>query len=81
MAVKPIPDGYHSVTPYLYVQGAAAALDFYKRAFNATELFRLDGPDGKVGHAEIRIGDSPVMLADESPKWAPAARKRSAAPA
>lgn len=67
MAVKPIPDGYHSVTPYLYVQGAAAALDFYKRAFGATELFRLDGPDGKVGHAEIRIGDSPVMLADEFP--------------
>ena len=68
MAVKPIPDGYHSVTPYLYVRGAAAALDFYKRAFNATELFRLDGPDGKVGHAEIRIGDSPVMLADECPE-------------
>ncbi len=65
MAVKPIPDGYHTVTPYLIVQGAAAAIDFYKQAFKAVELFRMNGPDGKVGHAEIRIGDSPVMLADE----------------
>lgn len=67
MAVKPIPDGYHSVTPYLIVNGGAQAIDFYKRAFDATELFRMEGPDGKVGHAEIRIGDSPVMLADEHP--------------
>ena len=66
--VKPIPDGYHTVTPYLIVQGAAAAIDFYKQAFGATELFRMNGPDGKVGHAEIRIGDSPVMLADEHPQ-------------
>jgi PhnB protein len=65
---KPIPDGYHSVTPYLIVKGAAAAIDFYKLAFGATELMRLPGPDGKVGHAEIRIGDSPVMLADEHPE-------------
>ncbi len=65
--VKPIPDGYYSVTPYLIVKGAAKAVDFYKRAFGATELFRMDNPDGTVGHAEIRIGNSPVMLADEHP--------------
>src|SRR5207302_2005399 len=64
--VKPIPEGYHSVTPYLILDNAAAALDFYKRAFGATELMRMPGPDGKIGHAEIRIGDSPVMLADEN---------------
>jgi PhnB protein len=65
MTVKPIPEGYHSVTPYLIVSGAAAALDFYKKAFGATELFRMPMPDGKIGHAEIRIGDSHIMLADE----------------
>ena len=65
MAVKPIPEGYHSVTPYLILKGAAAALDFYKKAFGATELFRFPMPDGKIGHAEIKIGDSHVMLADE----------------
>jgi PhnB protein len=64
---KAIPDGYHSVTPYLIVDGAAKAIDFYKRAFGAVELFRMDGPDGRIGHAEIRIGDSPIMLADEHP--------------
>jgi PhnB protein len=68
MAVKPIPDGYHTVTPYLVVQGASKALDFYKKAFGATELFRMPGPGGKVMHAEIKIGDSPVMLADEFPE-------------
>lgn len=67
MAVKPIPEGYHSVTPYLIVNDAAQAIDYYKQAFGATELFRMNGPDGKIGHAEIRIGNSPVMLADESP--------------
>ncbi len=67
MAVKPTPDGYHSVTPYLIVKGAAAAIEFYKRAFGATELMRMEGTGGMVGHAEIRIGDSAVMLADEFP--------------
>jgi PhnB protein len=68
MAVKAIPDGYHAVTPYLIVQGAAAAIDFYKHAFGATELLRMPGPDNRIGHAEIRIGDSPIMLADEHPQ-------------
>lgn len=68
MAVKPIPEGYHSVTPYLIVAGAADALDFYRRAFNATERMRMTMPGGKVGHAEIQIGDSVVMLADEFPE-------------
>lgn len=65
MAVKPIPDGYHSVTPYLIVKGAAKAIDFYKTAFGATELMRMPGPNDTVMHAEIKIGDSPIMLADE----------------
>jgi PhnB protein len=64
--VKPIPEGYHTVTPYLIIRDAASAIDFYKKAFNATELMRMPGPDGKIGHAEIRIGDSPIMMADES---------------
>jgi PhnB protein len=68
MAVKPIPDGYHSVTPYLIVSDAAAAIDFYKRAFGAKELMRYAMPGGKVGHAEVKIGDSIVMLADEFPE-------------
>ncbi len=66
--VKPVPDGYHSVTPYLIVDGAAKALDFYKRVFGATERMRMAGPGGKVGHAEISIGDSVIMLADEHPE-------------
>lgn len=65
---KPIPDGYHSVTPYLIINGAAAAIEFYKEAFGAVELFRMPQPDGKIGHAEIKIGDSPIMLADEFPE-------------
>lgn len=65
--VKPIPEGYHTATPYLTIRGAATAIDFYKKAFGAQELFRMPGPDGKVMHAEIRIGDSNIMLADESP--------------
>ena len=65
--VKPIPDGYHSVTPYLYIDGAARAIDFYKQAFGAVEVMRLEASGGKIGHAEIKIGDSHVMLADEFP--------------
>jgi PhnB protein len=68
MAVKPIPDGYSSVTPYLIVSGAAKALDYYKKAFGAQELMRFDGPNGTIMHAEMQIGDARVMLADESPE-------------
>lgn len=66
--VKPIPEGYHSVTPYLYIKGAASALEFYKKAFGAIEKFRMPMNDGRIGHAEIQIGDSIVMLADEHPE-------------
>src|SRR5215472_8779053 len=66
--VKPVPDGYHHITPYLVIQGAAAAIDFYKKVFGATELFRMTQPDGRVGHAELKIGDSVFMLADEFPE-------------
>ncbi len=65
--VKAIPEGYHSVTPYLVVDGAAAALDYYKEAFGATELFRMEHA-GRIGHAEFKIGDSPIMVADEFPE-------------
>lgn len=68
MSVQPIPPGYHTATPYLIVQGGAQALDYYKRAFNATELMRMADPSGKIGHAEIRIGNSNIMLADEFPE-------------
>ena len=66
MAIVPVPAGYHTVTPYLVVDGAARAIEFYKKAFNAEELLRLPMPDGKIAHAEVKIGDSPVMLADAS---------------
>jgi PhnB protein len=65
--VKPIPDGYTPVTPYLIVDGAVAAIDFYKAAFGAEEIMRMPKPDGTLGHAELRIGASVIMLADESP--------------
>lgn len=65
--VKPIPEGYHAVTAYFVVRDASAAIDFYKKALGAEELFRMPMPDGKVGHAELQIGDSRVMLADEAP--------------
>jgi PhnB protein len=65
--VKAIPDGYHTVTPYLIVKDAARAIDFYKAAFGATELLRMEDGNGKIGHAEIKIGDSPIMLAEEHP--------------
>src|ERR1051326_4372174 len=65
-AVKPIPEGYRSITPYLIIKGAARAIDFYKQAFGATEIMRFPGPNNTIGHAELRIGDSVVMLADES---------------
>lgn len=64
-AVRPIPAGYHAVTPYLSIRGAAQAIDFYRKAFGAKEVMRMPGPGGSVGHAEIKIGDSKIMLADE----------------
>jgi PhnB protein len=67
MAVKPIPDGYPRVIPYLVVDGASNAIDFYTKVLGAKEEVRMGGPDGKVGHAELRIGDSVVMLADAFP--------------
>jgi len=69
MSVKPIPDGYHSLTPYLCVQGGNAAIEYYKKAFGATEMFRMDGPGGTIAHAELRIGDSVIMLSDENIEW------------
>jgi PhnB protein len=68
-AVKPIPEGMHTVTPHLVCAGAADAIEFYKKAFGAIELARMPGPDGKLMHAMVKIGDSPVMLADEFPEW------------
>ncbi len=68
MPVKPIPDGYHVVTPYLVIDGATQALQFYQKAFGAKELFRMDAPGGRIGHAEMKIGDSIIMLADEYPE-------------
>ena len=67
-AARPIPEGYHTVTPYLILSGAGDAITFYKNALGAEEVMRIGGPGGKVGHAEIRIGDSRIMLADEHPE-------------
>lgn len=66
--VKPVPEGYHSVTPYLVLNDAAGAIEFYKTAFGASELMRMAAPNGRIGHAELRIGDSRIMLADEFPE-------------
>ncbi len=65
---KPIPAGFHNVTPYLIIQGAAKAIDFYKEVFGATEVMRMPQPDGRIGHAELKFGDSFIMLADEFPE-------------
>ncbi|HEY3972818.1 MAG TPA: VOC family protein [Candidatus Sulfotelmatobacter sp.] len=69
MAVKPVPDGYHTVTPFLTVRDAVRAIDFYKHAFGAQERGVMKGPDGKVMHAELKIGDSIIMLSDEFPEF------------
>lgn len=69
MAVKPIPDGYATVTPYIYVRKSADALAFYEKAFGAKEIYRLTMPDGGIAHAEMRIGNATVMMADEYPDW------------
>jgi PhnB protein len=67
MSAKAVPDGYRTATPYLIVKGASEAIEFYKRAFGATEMLRMADPQGRIGHAEIKIGDSMIMLADEHP--------------
>ncbi len=80
-SVKTIPEGYHSVTPYLIVRGAARAIDFYEKAFGAKELFRMPQPDGRVGHAELQIGDSRASCSRTSiQRWEPAVLSPSAAP-
>src|SRR4030081_1144777 len=71
MAVKPIPDGYHTVTPYLIVPGVAKLIDFLKAAFDAKEIHRMATPDGRIMHAEVKIGDSPVMLGEPMGEWKP----------
>jgi uncharacterized glyoxalase superfamily protein PhnB len=68
-AVRPIPEGYRTVTPHLVCEKAGEAIDFYKKAFGAVELARMPGPDGRIMHAELRIGDSPIMLADAFPEF------------
>jgi PhnB protein len=68
MGVRYLPQGYHTATPYLIVKGASRAIEFYQQAFAAKELMRLPGPGGMIGHAEIMIGDSPILLADEMPE-------------
>src|SRR6266511_6294727 len=68
MSVQRVPEGYHTVTPYLVVDGAAGAIEYYERAFGAKERVRMDTPDGRIGHAELEIGDSLVMLSDPFPQ-------------
>lgn len=67
-SVRAVPEGYHTITPYLIVDGAPEAIEYYKTVFGATEVTRMEMPDGKVGHAELKIGDSLIMLADEHPE-------------
>ena len=74
--VKPIPEGMHTITPHLTCAGAADAIEFYKKAFGAIELARMPGPGGKLMHAMLKIGDSPLMLVDEFPEWGGASPKR-----
>ena len=76
MAVKPVPEGYPRVTPYMIVDGAADAIDFYTDVFGATERMRMDSPDGRIGHAELQLGDSVIMLADEFPEIGAQSPKR-----
>lgn len=66
--VRAIPEGYHTITPYLVIDGAAKALEFYKKAFDAEEIYSMPGPNGKIMHAELQIGDSRLMLSDEQPQ-------------
>ena len=77
--MKPIPDGYYSLTPYLVVKGAAEAIEFYKKAFGATEIVRMPGPGGRIMHAEVKIGNSMLMLSDENRTGVTCRRPRSAA--
>jgi len=67
--VNPVPEGFHTVTPYMTINGASDAIEFYKEAFEATEIFRWADPDGRVRYAEVVIGDSPIMLTDEAPEY------------
>jgi PhnB protein len=69
MAVKPIPDGYHTVTPYVSVEGASGLLDFLQAAFGAVLRFKMEGPDGRVGHAEVQVGDSLLMVGEPCGQW------------
>ncbi|WON73410.1 VOC family protein [Nitrosospira sp. Is2] len=78
MSIRPIPDGYHSITPYLMINGAAEAIEFYRRAFGAKELFKMDAPGGKIGHAEIEIGNSRIMIADDCGGESPFSNPQSA---
>ena len=68
MGVKAVPEGYHTATPYLVVKGAAQAIEYYKKVFGASEVMQMADPSGKIGHAELKIGDSHIMLADEYPE-------------
>src|SRR5260370_16169614 len=79
-AVRAIPEGYHTVTPYLTCKNSAQAIDFYKSVFGAKEIMRIAGPDGKICHAEIQIGDSHIMLADEVPGMSSAPTPRTKNP-